>query len=66
MSTNEKIATINNGPGRFGIDVEVIHEHDEVWVIVRQDNLEVSVRPERVRDLADALNAAADQAEGVQ
>ena len=58
-----RIETIQKGVGRFGIDVEVVQEHGETSVIVRQDGAEISIRPERVLDLADALRDAADYAD---
>lgn len=64
MSMNAAhIETIQNGAGRFGVDVEVSQEHSETRVILRQNGAEISVRPENARALADALNEAADYAD---
>lgn len=57
------IETIQQGVGRFGIDVEVVQEHGDTWVIVRQEEAEIVVRPEGVLELADALRDAADYAD---
>ncbi|KAA0918931.1 hypothetical protein [Dietzia sp. ANT_WB102] len=64
MSMNAAhVETIRKGVGRFGIDVEVVQEHGETTVIVRQDGAEITIPPELVLDLADALQDAADYAD---
>ncbi|WP_141564615.1 hypothetical protein [Dietzia alimentaria] len=55
--------TIHEGVGRFGVDVEVFQEYGETWVILRQGAVEISVRPEDARGIADALSEAADYAD---
>ena len=57
------VETIRNGVGPFGIDVEVVQEHGETTVIVRQGGAEITIPPEQVLDLADALQDAADYAD---
>lgn len=64
MSMNAAhVETIVEDIGGLGIDVEVVEEHGETTVIVRQDGAEISIRPEYVLDLADALRDAADYAD---
>ena len=55
--------TIREGVGRSGVDVEVFQEYGETWVILRQGSIEISIPPEDVRGIADALFEAAEFAD---